>query len=99
MAKYGKNYVEKNPFERNGKKVGTELVYKDGTRVILLNSHGKATKYLDEVKTGGRLTNEFTPKVNPKNSKQYTLRDIQRSYRSGYLDCAFDQSKHYKSKK
>ncbi len=98
MAKYGKDYVAKNPVLREGKRVGTELVYQDGSRVVLLNSYGKTGKFLNEVVAGKKLTNNFTPKVNPKNKQQYTLRDLERSYRSGYLDCAFDQSNHYKAK-
>ncbi len=96
--KYGKDYVQKNAVEREGKRVGTELIYDDGTRVVLLNSHGKTTKYFNEVTTGKLLTNDFSPKVNPKSNKQYTLRDMQRSFRAGYLQAQSDNAKAYKAK-
>ena len=105
MAKYGKDYVSKktfNPktdFNPDGKVLGSELVYPDGQVVVVLNPHGKTRKYFQESTSRLKLTNSFTPKINPKTNKQYSVSDIERAYRSGYLDCSRDNAKSYKATK
>lgn len=77
-------------FGFGGKKVKT----KKGNTITLLNPAQKAAKYAAELSTGIRYTNEGSYKVD-KNG-EVGLSDVQRAYRSGYLDSRTDGARAYK---
>ncbi len=79
-------------------KSGVTLTFKDGSETTLLNPSGKATKYVMELKTGERRTNNGMVKIG-EDGESLKLTEKQRAYRSGYLDAQKDSAKAYKAKK
>lgn len=80
---------------RGGKKIGVEVVNKNtGESRVLLNPHGKYSKYSAELNKNIRYTNDFSVKRN-KAGKPMKLTKAQRSYRAGYRSAVIDQTKAF----
>lgn len=65
--------------------------------ITLLNPSEKSRKYSDELYYNGRFTNDGNIKLDS-NGNPLRLTNIQRAWRSGYLQARKDNSKCYKSK-
>ena len=71
---------------------------RNGREVTLLNPSEKGTKFVLEMRSGVKHTNDFTPKVDKKSGELLRLTKDQQAYRAGYLDAQKDSSKAFKAK-
>lgn len=76
---------------------GVVVTYKDDTKQTFLTPAGKSRKFVEELKSGEKLTNDMQVKTDKK-GKPRRLRDTERAYRSGYLAARKDAAKAYKAK-
>ena len=74
------------------------MTFNDGTETTLLNPSGKATKYVFELASDSRVTNNGAFKTDG-DGNELSLTAEQRAYRSGYLDAQKDNAKAYKAEK
>lgn len=86
--------------KKNGgkEKSGVVVTYNDGEKQTFLTPAGKSRKFVEELKSGEKLTNDMQVKKNKK-GKPRRLKDTERAYRSGYLAARKDAAKAYKAKK
>ena len=107
MAKSKYKILEKKNRTVGGKKAGVTLTRADvktgeTSQVTLLNPHGKGAKYAAELRRDEHLTNEGRVKRYQSGKKQgqpVPLSDVQRAFRSGYLQAQSDSAKAYKAQK
>lgn len=85
--------------DTKGRKLGTEIEFKDGSKTTLLNPNGKGRKYAREIKDNVHLLNDMNTVKRDDKGNSRRLTDIQKSYRSGYLKALQDQAKIHNSKK
>lgn len=83
-------------FKKNKKtgkenRVGTELHFNDGEIKKVLTPSGKAAKYATELREQKKFTNDGIV-------KKQRLSDVERAYRSGYLDSQRDSTDTYLAK-
>ncbi len=71
---------------------------KSGKTVTLLNPSEKGSKYARELKENYKRTNALSFKLD-KDGKGMKLTDVERAYRSGYLDAQKDSAKCYNAAK
>lgn len=69
---------------------------KTGRLVVLLNPALKGRKAARELKTGLRINNDGTPKLDKK-GRQKRVTDMGRAYRAGYLAARKDSAKAWKA--
>jgi len=74
--------------------MAVKVTRKDGKQITLLNPSEKARKYANELSTGIRKTNDGNYK--PDKNGDVGLSNVQRAYRSGYLDARKDSAKAWK---
>ena len=78
--------------------MAVRILNKKGKIVTLLNPGEKGRKFVLELKEGIRYTNDEQVKVNKKGQPK-RLTDLQRAYRSGYLQVRHDSDKCYNAQK
>ena len=71
---------------------------KKGKEKTLLNPAQKGRKFSEELRTGAKFTNSGDAKLD-KNGRAIMLTDVEKAYRSGYLDSRSDSAKAYKYNK
>ena len=70
---------------------------KKGNVITLLNPSEKGKKYAKELKTGRKITNSGSYKLDS-NKKSIKLTPAESAYRGGYLDAQKDSAKAFKAK-
>ena len=78
--------------------MATIITTKNNKQIVLLNPSEKAEKYARELKGKFKCTNDGKLKLS-ENGKGIELSDVERSYRSGYLQARQDGAKAYKYNK
>ncbi len=74
------------------------MAFVTDTGAVLLNPAEKGLKYSLELKHKKALTNNGKRKFDEKTGKQIRLTKEQLAYRAGYLACASDSQKAFRSK-
>lgn len=77
--------------------MATIIENKDGKKVVLLNPSEKGKKYVTEIKTGMKTTNDGFIKKDEFN-RVIKLDKTERAYRAGYLDSQKDSAKCYNAR-
>lgn len=96
MAKTNKTNAKAKVVAKDKKGV-TIVDTQTGVQKKLLNPGGKRLKYKAELRDGKHYTNDGKTKVDKK-GKVKRLTDVQRAYRSGYIQASIDGAKAYKKK-
>lgn len=78
--------------------MAVKVINRRGGKVVLLNPQEKRDKFFNELYNGVALTNENNVKYK-RNGKFKYLTDVQKAYRSGYIQAQNDSAKCYKARK